>query len=702
MATITWEFFYTVETYHDLADTYNDVNYNENVVDFGVVDDHIPGSNKYIIKMHDEYQNPSNAGVVQDSNGFYTKPVAQTGVYRTYSKVPQKADIIYYVRFYMQKKINGVRDSTYWLDSSAIYDVKRNIPSENKTYIDFGKILKQGTDQANASTGSPKTTGGTPSKYPGAMVNSGGGTTYKFRATFTSAAAGKTLNPPFTMSAKFKPEDFRFPNKTTGGILNPDATVRTITQLAGVHPQITVTKAKLPTEAPATIMDWAENDIVLEGNPGLIGTMAATIVYDFCGVDGTGKKPRFYGVKTQALVTPGKKNEYLYEVVACPPGTDTSLTQVVKPSKEPAVKGGVYLFGGVQAGAKVTAYRKEQYKMVLGNCTTKAISSQNDNDNSTTTTIRPAVETELPKGDLRWNPPPHRVTSTESFGARMSSLYESMNRAVAAGVNVNPGQNADRNYDAKVINKFAELAEKGRYTKFEKLRIFQDSYGAKSLNRDYKKGAKRVNGAASSNSIWGFRATYNPTTFSYSTTANTDVDWTFGAKDPAILLAGNQTVTFDLYLNRIADMTSISPASGLDISYTNLSYPRILEKEEVDGIYNRGTEYDLEFLYRVVTGDPEDKNLLLSPSYRANGGKTSDLGYTTAVPCWLYLNENMRYYGSVAGITVNHLMFDLRMVPMLSVVTLTFARYPAADQGSEPKLLLEKQQGVAAATKVGK
>jgi hypothetical protein len=245
----------------------------------------------------------------------------------------------------------------------------------------------------------------------------------------------------------------------------------------------------------------------------------------------------------------------------------------------------------------------------------------------------------------------------------------------------------------------AEAAAKGKYSKFEKLRIFQDAYGAKSLNRAYKKTAKAVSGTAGNNQLWGFRATYNPTTFSYSTAANTDVDWTLGAKDPAILLAGNQTVSFDLYLNRIADLSAINPKNGVDLSKTSSMYPRQLEKEEADGIYHRGTEYDLEFLYRVITGDPEKKNLLLSPAYRNLGGVTADLGYTTAVPCWLYLNENMRYYGSVASIQVNHVMFDLRMVPMLSVATITFARYPATDQGAEPKKIREKQQGIAADTK---
>jgi hypothetical protein len=147
-------------------------------------------------------------------------------------------------------------------------------------------------------------------------------------------------------------------------------------------------------------------------------------------------------------------------------------------------------------------------------------------------------------------------------------------------------------------------------------------------------------------------------------------------------------------------MNVVRPSTGTGpVDKTSKMYPRPLEVEEANGIYYRGTEYDLEFLYRVITGDPEKKNLLLSQKYRNLGGVTADLGYTTAVPCWLYLNENMRYYGSVASIQVNHVMFDLRMVPLLSVVTLTFARYPAADQGSDPKKLFDKQQGIALDTK---
>jgi hypothetical protein len=684
MAT-TWEFFYTVEVYHDLEKLYDDTKYQAG---FDVlVDEFTSGTNSSLLRIHNEYR-PSEAGsgVVQDTNGFYTKPVAQTGPYRTYSKMPIKANLINYVRFYMQEKQNGVIKNTFWLPKNVLSEIKIIKPEGKENMIDLGTIVQVKSNRANATTGAPETSGA-PSRYPGVKVNNQGGTTFRFRTTFLAAGAGKDFSPPFTMSAKFKPQDYDNYNYA-GVTLNTSVVTVAITKCAGVNPAVRVTAAKLPTDMPETIKNWSMTGVTVEGKPGISGTSEATVVYDACGEDGTGKTPRWIGVKTQNIQQPNPKNEYLYTIVTCGTTTDTTLKVVVKPTTEPQQKTGPVVWG-FRPGKTVDAWRKKQYEAIIGNCTTKAITEQDDDDD---TTVRPPVETQLPTDKLRWNPPPHRVTSTESFGTRMSTLYEEASNW--ANLNTQERYNFTPEFVA-----MAEAAAKGKYSKFEKLRIFQDAYGAKSLNRAYKKTAKAASGTAGNNQLWGFRATYNPTTFSYSTAANTDVDWTLGAKDPAILLAGNQTVSFDLYLNRIADLSAINPKNGVDLSKTSSMYPRQLEREEADGIYHRGTEYDLEFLYRVITGDPEKKNLLLSPAYRNLGGVTADLGYTTAVPCWLYLNENMRYYGSVASIQVNHVMFDLRMVPMLSVATITFARYPATDQGAEPKKIREKQQGIAADTK---
>jgi hypothetical protein len=112
------------------------------------------------------------------------------------------------------------------------------------------------------------------------------------------------------------------------------------------------------------------------------------------------------------------------------------------------------------------------------------------------------------------------------------------------------------------------------------------------------------------------------------------------------------------------------------------AYGRPLQEEERYGLLNRGTEYDLEFLYRCLNGDPEENTMLLDENYGANIGhkeyrRSSDIGYITGIPLWMYLGPNLRYFGSVTGLNVTHKIFDLNMVPMLTVVSVDFTRYPA-------------------------
>ena len=246
-----------------------------------------------------------------------------------------------------------------------------------------------------------------------------------------------------------------------------------------------------------------------------------------------------------------------------------------------------------------------------------------------------------PKGDTRWNPPPHRDARSISYGER-----------------VNYGTN-----DA--LDTIPAFSEK------ERGRIFQDINSAAVLNKNPDKLKELVSSKGATNQ-WGFRFMYNPTTFGYSSSSNNSVDWTLGASDPATLLTGNSSVSFEVYINRIPDLKYLRLKTK-KVSEEQI-YGRPLDDIEREGILNRGTEYDIEFLYRVLNGDPLKESLLLSTKYK---GATADFGYTTGVPCWLVLNENLRYYGSVASFSVNHAMFDLNMVPMLSTVSITFARYPA-------------------------
>jgi hypothetical protein len=275
----------------------------------------------------------------------------------------------------------------------------------------------------------------------------------------------------------------------------------------------------------------------------------------------------------------------------------------------------------------------------------------------------------IPSADMRWNPPPHKYSRDISLGERIN------NRKLTAN-------------QAKVAAAFSGLP-------MERGRIFQDAAGAAILNKNPDK-LKTVTSLTGPKQ-WGFRFMYNPQTISYSTASNNSVDWTLGSSDPATLLAGNSNVTFDIYINRIVDMTYLADVKlGKSGQSQQSMYTRNLDPVEIDGILNRGTEYDIEFLYRVLNGDPLKNPLLFNPAYK---GETADFGYTTGVPCWLYLNENLRYYGSVASFNVNHVMFDLHMVPMLSVVSITFSRYPALWTDTAIAVSAGGQQGAITAVK---
>jgi hypothetical protein len=252
------------------------------------------------------------------------------------------------------------------------------------------------------------------------------------------------------------------------------------------------------------------------------------------------------------------------------------------------------------------------------------------------------VATPTPTEDSRWNPPPHRDSRSNSFFEKLQT----------------------REYQNDKFN-----TPLTAFKDFTRGYIYQDANGAATLNKNPDK-LKDLAAVKTAQRLWGFKFMYNPTTFSYSTASNNAVDWTLGQSDPATLLAGNSNVTFEVYINRIPDLKYLRLTSPKVPEST--IYKRPLTQVERDGILNRGTEYDIEFLYRVLNGDPLQKSLLLNYN-----GVTADFGYTTGVPCWLVLNENMRYFGTVASFQVSHVMFDLNMVPMLSTVSVTFSRYPA-------------------------
>lgn len=183
--------------------------------------------------------------------------------------------------------------------------------------------------------------------------------------------------------------------------------------------------------------------------------------------------------------------------------------------------------------------------------------------------------------------------------------------------------------------------------------------------------------------LWGFQFMYNPTTISYSNQANSNIDQT-NLDDVANQLVGSQSINFEILINRTMDISALRDTYNNYTSHSTMSttgindgYPRVLTPDEVIGLYKRGTEFDIEFLYRCLNGDPQLTQAMVEP--------TSDYGYLAGVPIWLRFNDNVRYKGTINQISVQHVMFSENMVPMISKVSLSFIRMPTPTLTNDPE-----------------
>jgi hypothetical protein len=110
-------------------------------------------------------------------------------------------------------------------------------------------------------------------------------------------------------------------------------------------------------------------------------------------------------------------------------------------------------------------------------------------------------------------------------------------------------------------------------------------------------------------------------------------------------------------------------------------YPNTLTEEQCAGLLYRGTEYDLEYLFRVL-----NNNLSENPMFGTAGTATSatkgletlsaNLGYVTSLPFMLKFNDQLRYKVVLTGLSVNHDIFTKEMIPTRTVVNLQLERIP--------------------------
>jgi hypothetical protein len=139
------------------------------------------------------------------------------------------------------------------------------------------------------------------------------------------------------------------------------------------------------------------------------------------------------------------------------------------------------------------------------------------------------------------------------------------------------------------------------------------------------------------------------------------------------MVPGNTTIGVGLLLNRQADMITLDPNNPERANWKNYyqtdSTRGYISESQLNFLWTRGTEYDLEFLYRILSAKEPTSRALLK-----NGDLTSDLGFLTVQPFWITFHDNMTYFCKINSITVNHVAFTKNMVPYLTEVTLEMTR----------------------------
>jgi hypothetical protein len=185
--------------------------------------------------------------------------------------------------------------------------------------------------------------------------------------------------------------------------------------------------------------------------------------------------------------------------------------------------------------------------------------------------------------------------------------------------------------------------------------------------------------SANLNRFWGFRFLYNPQYISYNMSSNNKVDWTRPNENDAVLVASGigGSITVNILLDRVADMVTMRQwkESGKTLDLQPY-YPTGMTAEQCAGILHRGTEYDLEYLFRVINGNPQAVTLMGSDPKDGLELLSANMGYLTQLPFIFKVSERMRYKVIMQSISVEHSMFTREMIPIRSVVQINLERIP--------------------------
>jgi hypothetical protein len=171
--------------------------------------------------------------------------------------------------------------------------------------------------------------------------------------------------------------------------------------------------------------------------------------------------------------------------------------------------------------------------------------------------------------------------------------------------------------------------------------------------------------------MYGFKFLYNPTTVSmgWGVQAELDPPYMASGEDIFRVIGANlitSTVVFEVLLNRIADFNHLKSDGSIvgAYPYGQVDVP-IAERKQ---IYDRGTMYDLEYFFKTINGPRA------TFTSRFNG-LTADAGWLLPSSMELHLGAGMRYRVRINEVSINHAIFNNRMVPILSTVRFVCGRY---------------------------
>jgi hypothetical protein len=626
----TYQYFYTVQVETTFM-TQGELDSGGGTIDLrgddqtSMDDENLTAAFGQYVKTHLEQNLVSaQSPALVDSYGVYIGPPSAAGPYATQIRSTQYNVFRYVLRFYLKKTNTSNNEFTYyWLNEAAVKNVKikptastlkaGGVQIDKKKELGFSGLTAAQQTSPNSDTENQS-------------VN------FWFRLTNTGKTKA-TFDPPFTVEADIFPDKVAYRPSLGATRIQVDkesAAISGVISLAGLNPQIYARKAReTPTIPPEFLAALTERTFITD-------QLKYQYVYDLCNKQWIGFKiGRHTGT---ANIT------YSFLTSSLDGKTITQSTNYE----------GRYN-SSVKNEPNLRAMEKKLYDAQLSQCGDK-LDTNLTNDPEKPAQVFPPADAQ------RWNPPPHIASKGIPFGIRAGIALDSK------GQPFNPDEFTQLN------GKYKFIGDDGR---LERGRIFQDKLSAEVMNRS---ALSLGTGSKAKAQQWGFRFMYNPEVIGYSTSGNNSIDWTFGSKDSATSLTGNQTVKVELLISRISDLSFLNMAAAKRDE--TAAYGRPLQDEERYGLLNRGTEYDLEFLYRCLNGDPEENTMLLDENYGANIGhkeyrRSADIGYITGIPLWMYLGPNLRYFGSVTGINVTHKIFDLNMVPMLSVISIDFTRYPA-------------------------